>query len=184
MFSAARNDHQRRAVLYGCEDGKIAKDRGLPHARRGQALQERERVLAAASKAAFLIGTAMIASACDSGGLSTTEVRAAAEERVRQSLGLAAGAPLFTDVFVGESDGDDVILCGTVDGTRRDGSRVGPRHFIAATEPARWVRFERADEVGLPPTPDFSIEWATLCAGERGDNGPEPLSVTEIGETE
>lgn len=137
------------------------------------------------SRIALVTAIAIAASACDrQEGLSTSDVRVAAEERVRQSLGLKEGSQLFTNVFVGQSDGDDVVLCGTVDGTRPDGSKVGPRHFIAATEPARWVRFERAEEVGQEPTPDFPVEWATTCSRERGDNGPEPLLPTEAGERE
>lgn len=110
---------------------------------------------------------ALLLTACGSGdGLSTREVRAEAEERVRQSLQLAEGSALFTDVFVGEPVEGDTVLCGTVEGRRADGTVVPPRRFIAATEPARWLKFEPVDGNILPSQPDKFIEWHKACTGE------------------
>lgn len=112
--------------------------------------------------------------ACDRGGLSTAEVTAAAKERVRQSLGLGVQNALFTDVFVGRPKDDDVVICGTVSGARPDGATLGPRRFVAATDPARWIHFETAaeagqpDEIGRTSTDMFVDEWSRYCVGERG----------------
>lgn len=112
--------------------------------------------------------------ACDSGGLSTLDVQTAAKERVRRSLGLTGETALFTDVFVGSPRDGEVVLCGTVKGEKPDGSTVGPRRFVAGTDPAQWLHFETAAEVGEVDTIDptamnmFVDEWAKFCAGERG----------------
>ena len=105
---------------------------------------------------------------CDSrDGLSTAEVRYAAEERVRQSLDLAPESAMFTQVFVGEPVNGETALCGIVQGTRTDGTEIMPRRFIAGTEPARWVKFEPASGIDLPSQPDKFVEWHTHCLGEQ-----------------
>lgn len=108
----------------------------------------------------------LLLTACDGGGLSTAEMREAAEERVRQSLGLTEESALFTDVFVGEPVDGDTVLCGTVEGRTAEGAAIAPRRFIAATDPARWVTFEPVDGAILPSQPDKFAEWHTTCAGE------------------
>lgn len=114
--------------------------------------------------AAGLIG---LNTACGRDGVSTADVRAAAEQRVRESLGLTKDSALFTNVFVGKPIDGDVVLCGTVEGRRADGTVIPPRRFIAATDPARWVRFETARDVALPSQPNMRLAWATACAGEE-----------------
>jgi hypothetical protein len=106
-------------------------------------------------------------SACGRDGVSTTDVQAAAEQRVRESLGLTEESALFTNVFVGKPIDGDVVLCGTVEGRRADGTVIPPRRFIAATEPARWIRFETARDVALPSQPNIFVARATACAGEE-----------------
>jgi hypothetical protein len=105
---------------------------------------------------------------CSQGdGMSTADIQAAAKERVRQSLGLEEGSALFTNLFVGEPVDGDTVLCGTVRGRRADGSTITPRRFIAATDPARWVKFEPATGIDIPSRPDKFIEWHTTCAGKE-----------------
>jgi len=102
---------------------------------------------------------------CADDGLSSAELTAAAKERVREQLGLAPDATLFSSTFVARSD-DDVVLCGRVAGTSARGEPVPERRFIAATDPARWVRFEAPAAEGTSPH-QFSQDWAHICAGER-----------------
>ena len=112
--------------------------------------------------------TVALLAACDSGGgLSTSDVQAAAKERVRETLQLTPESVLFTNVFVGEPFDGDTVLCGTVSGRRADGTEITPRRFIAATEPARWLKFDPAAGLDLPSQPDKFIEWHTSCAGEE-----------------
>lgn len=122
----------------------------------------------------WAVAAAALVVACDSGSLSTADVQAAAKERVRNSLGLTSRTALFTDVFVGAPRDGEVVLCGTVGGEKPDGTTVGPRRFVAGTDPAQWLHFETAAEVGeadtIGPTAMnmFVDEWAKFCAGERG----------------
>jgi hypothetical protein len=96
-------------------------------------------------------------------GLSTADVQVAAKERVREQLGLAPEAALFTETFVGRPVDGDLVVCGTVAGTRADGTKVAPRRFIAATDPARWVKFEPATNSALPSYPRKFAEWYGTC---------------------
>ena len=114
----------------------------------------------------FLLAALLLAG-CESGGLSTAEMQEAAKERVRESLGLTQESALFTEVFVGEPVDGDTVLCGTVEGTTADGTRIRPRRFIVATEPARWLKFEPVDGNVLPSQPDMFAEWHTTCLGEQ-----------------
>ena len=107
---------------------------------------------------------------CSDNGLSVAETETAAKARVTQMLGLEPDAALFTNVFVGRpEDGpleDQVILCGTVEGTRANGERIARRRFIAGTDPAQWVRFDRTDEMTDVPV-RMAADWPTACAGEE-----------------
>ena len=116
---------------------------------------------------AMLLAPLLALAACNGGGLSTAEMQAAAQERVRQSLGLTTESALFTNVFVGEPLDGDTVLCGTVEGMTAEGDRIAPRRFIAATDPARWLKFEPVDGNILPSQPDKFVEWHTTCAGEQ-----------------
>ena len=118
-------------------------------------------------KAATLLACLLLAGCDGSGGLSAAEAEAAAKERVRQSLHLSEDTTLFSKVFVGEPIEGDTVLCGTVEGRREDGTRITPRRFIAATDPARWVKFEPVIGLELPSRPDKFIEWHSACLGEE-----------------
>lgn len=113
------------------------------------------------------ISLALLVACSQDQGLSTAEVRRAAEERVRAALDLKQGATLFTNVFVGEPIGGDTILCGTVEGTRSDGTPISKRRFIVATDPAKWMVFEPAGGATSPSQPDKFLEWHTSCLGEE-----------------
>ena len=118
--------------------------------------------------------------ACDSGGLSTAEAERAAENQVRERLGLGADAKLETDVFVGRPRGGETTICGTV--RPAGGGAFPPQRFVAATDPTRWLVFESLpDQTAASPMNMFA-DWETHCAGVEGDNADEPLAPTERGE--
>ncbi len=104
----------------------------------------------------------------DDGGLSTAELETAAKARVTQQLGLSDDAVLFTNTFVSQPETgqleDELVLCGTVEGKRADGTAIAPRRFIAATDPARWVRFDVSSQMTEGPI-NMAADWATACAG-------------------
>lgn len=104
--------------------------------------------------------------ACNVGGLSADEANEAAKQKVREQLGLAGGAALFSSVHVGEPVDGEQVLCGTVRGTRADGTIIPPRQFAISTEGSRWLLFEEAERQPLPSRPDKFIEWHTTCLGE------------------
>lgn len=107
---------------------------------------------------------ALVLVACERDeGLSTADVQTAAKERVREQLGLGPGAVLFTETFVGRPVDGDVVVCGTVSGTRSDGVKVTPRRFIAAADPGRWVKFEPVTNSALPSQPRMFAEWYGTC---------------------
>ncbi len=116
----------------------------------------------AAALAALLLGMG-----CEDQSLSTAQLEQAAKERVRESLGLTQESILFSNVFVGEPVEGDTVLCGTVRGKRADGTDIQPRRFIAAIDPARWLKFGPADNDVLPSQPDKFVEWHTTCLGEE-----------------
>ena len=113
------------------------------------------------------IAAAITLMSCSQSGTSSAEVQDAAKERVRETLKLRPGATLFSNVFVGEPVEGDIALCGTVSGTRADGTEIRPRRFIAALDPERWVKFEPATGIDLPSQPDKFVEWHSTCAGEE-----------------
>ena len=122
---------------------------------------------------------ALALAGCSADGLSTNEVVRAAEERVRQKYGLGPDAQLATEVFVGSPRDGDTVICGTVTGAGAGGTAIPPQRFVAATDPARWMKFEEADPAMRVPRPAKFIEWETNCMAERGDNTAEPLSAAE-----
>lgn len=127
---------------------------------------------------ALLMGIA----ACSEGGLTTDELQNAAEERVRDSLGLTAQSTLFTNVAVGRPRDGDPVLCGTVSGETAAGETIPPRRFIAATDPAHWIKFEPAAQLQPSTAPDMFVEWETYCSNAARDDPVEPLAPTEVGE--
>lgn len=126
----------------------------------------------------------LLLAGCAQDGVSAAEARRIAEERVRQELGLTPEGAVFSNVFVGREgeDRDHPVICGTVGGTRHDGTRIGPRRFIMSMDEARTLAWERLGAAtAVTPTDKFP-EWAELCAGARGETGAEPLAPTERGE--
>lgn len=121
---------------------------------------------------ALALGCALVVTAgCQNDdGISTAELQAAAEERVARELGLSKDAALFTSVFVSEPDSGELegelVFCGRVEGTRADGTPIAPRRFIAASDPARWVRFDIPSEMSQVPI-NLAVDWPTVCAGEN-----------------
>lgn len=138
--------------------------------------------IAAAAARRFLLVSAFAAlAACESGGTSTAEAERAAEQQVRERFGLAADAPLETEVFVGTPLDGETILCGTVQGAG-GASAFPPQRFVARTDPARLLKFQAADAPTPSTAPNMFVEWDNHCGGERGDNADEPLAPTERGE--
>ena len=107
--------------------------------------------------------TLSLLAGCGGDGLSTVDVQTAAKERVRQQLGLSPEATLFTRTFVGKPVDGDLVLCGTVSGKRADGTPIVARRFIAATDPAQWVKFERVTKSSFNSQPQMFVEWAGTC---------------------
>lgn len=111
--------------------------------------------------------TIMLAGCGDEGGLTTADVQSAAKERVREELGLTPQSVLFTETFVGQPIDDDVVICGTVEGKTADGRTITPRRFIAAADPARWVKFEPVTNPAIPSQPQMFVEWPGTCEPRR-----------------
>ena len=135
------------------------------------------------SSALIATAAAFLLSGCGKeDGLSTAELRQAAEQRVREKFNLAPDIPLSTETFVGNPLDGDVVICGTVKGAGPHAPAFPPQRFVAATDPARWLKFQEADAPMRTTHPDKFIEWEGHCMGERGDNSDEPLAVTERAE--
>ena len=118
----------------------------------------------ARSGGAALVMAAMMV-ACDSGGMSSDEVRTAAMEKAREEFNLADNAPLEAAVWTGtEYDGEGSV-CGTVSSA---GGRMPPQRFLARLEPFEWLVFEGAHERMIQSQPDKFAEWERYCAASRG----------------
>ena len=115
------------------------------------------------------VAGAVALAGCGGEGLSTADVQTAAKERVRDQLGLTEASALFTDTFVGQPLNGDTVICGTVEGTTADGATITPRRFIAATDPARWVKFEPVTDAIIPSRPQKFIEWDDVCVASNTD---------------
>ena len=133
-----------------------------------------------ASKPTLILAAAasMLLAACgdEGGGLTTADVQNAAKERVREELELTPQSVLFTETFVGQPVDGDTVICGTVAGKTADGRSVTPRRFIAATDPARWMKFEPVTASALPSQPQKFVDWYGTC--EPKNDG---LATTEAG---
>lgn len=99
--------------------------------------------------------------ACDSDGTSTRDARQAAEQQVRERFGLAEGVEMETNVFVGTPRDGETILCGTV--RPAAGANFPPQRFIAETDPARFLVFEKAGSLTPPSQPGMFPEWEIHC---------------------
>ena len=109
---------------------------------------------------------AVVVAACDPGGTSSAEMEAAAVERARDELGLAADVPLQAEVWVGRGQHEgQTVLCGTVSGSA-PGSKVTPKRFAATVDPVDWLIFENAHASMAPSQPDKFPEWRRLCGSD------------------
>ncbi len=117
----------------------------------------------------IMLAAASSLGGCETGGTSTTEMKAAAIERARQEAGLAANVPLEATVWTGVGQHDDqIVLCGTVSG-ESGATRIAKR-FAATGVPIRWLAFEDAHDPMIRSQPNKFIEWQQVCAdGARGE---------------
>lgn len=60
------------------------------------------------------------------------------------------------------------MMCGTVRGTRGDGSPIEPERFIAATKPLKWLLFQRVNEPSIAAVPEKFVDWNTACGTNGG----------------
>ncbi|MDQ3246632.1 MAG: hypothetical protein M3Q52_07050 [Pseudomonadota bacterium] len=105
--------------------------------------------------------------ACEDGGTSAAEMEAAALDKVRQELRLAADAPLQTKVWVGAQEHEgETVLCGTASDST-PGTTVPPKRFAATGDPIRWLIFEDAYNPMIRTQGDKFPEWRRLCAGNE-----------------
>lgn len=113
-----------------------------------------------------MIAAASLAAACEGGGTSTREVKAAAIQHAKQELRLPASEPLEATAWVGQNDErEGLVICGTVSG-KGSGSRVRPQRFAATADPIRWLIFEDAHDPMVASQPDKFPEWRRLCPQE------------------
>lgn len=116
---------------------------------------------------AILLATLALAG-CRANGTSTADAKRSAEELVRDKFGLGDSADLQTRAFVGQAHKGKPVICVTVDGMRRDESRLPTQYLISAIDPQRWLM------IGSRITPrhtktDMFAEWSELC--------PEPTAL-------
>ncbi len=116
------------------------------------------------SSGAALVLMAMM-TACDSGGMSSDEVRTAAMEKAREEFRLPDDAPLEARVWTGTEYDGEPSVCGTVSGA---GGRMPPQRFLARLEPFEWLAFEEAHNPMIPSQPDKFAEWERYCAAAQG----------------
>lgn len=107
----------------------------------------------------------MLTAGCSSGGLSTTDIKRAAEQEARAKLSLGADASLKAVAFVGRNVDGKTVMCGTVQGKDSAGKPIVPQRFIAATDPLKWLVFESANDPSIPSRPNKFVEWTSVCAG-------------------
>lgn len=122
---------------------------------------------------AIVAALALTACAADEESLSTTDIVARAEAYVRAELGLSKRAALFTDVFVPGYEDGELIVCGSVSGSRPAGPAIAPRRFIVALEPARWIAWEIGNSPHSMPV-SFATAWTDKC------RNPDDLSKTPL----
>lgn len=109
----------------------------------------------------LVISVAALAAACDTGGVSSAEVREAAIERARSEFGLGPNAPVDAKVWVGREYDGDISICGTVSSA---GARMTPKRFMASVEPFEWLIFEDAHDPMVTAHPPASPSWGSHCA--------------------
>lgn len=126
------------------------------------------------NRSPITLAISLMLCACESGGASTAEIEAAAIERARDQLQLAASVPLEAKVWVGTGTVDgQPVLCGTVS-DRSSGSGVPPQRFAAVDDPIEWLVFEDAHAPTTPSQPDKFREWGSICSG--GEPAATPTS--------
>lgn len=125
-------------------------------------------IAAAAARAVVAVSAAAALAACESGGTSSAEAERAAEQQVRERFGLAADAPLETDVAVGEPRDGETILCGTVRSAGGEAS-FPPQRFVAETDPAKFLKLQPASAPTPQTAPNMFTEWEEHCAAAGGN---------------
>lgn len=105
--------------------------------------------------------------ACDSGGMSTTEVRQAAIERARQQLALGPDNKLEARVWTGRPRDDEITYCGTVSSEGSAAPQIPPQRFAARGDPLQFLVFENAHAPMVTSEPDKFVSWEQLCAGTQ-----------------
>ena len=112
-------------------------------------------------RSTYLAAIALALAACEQGGTSTLEIKAAAEQRAREELKLPTSTPLESSVWVGSEEYDGAtVLCGTVSGGAD--SSVTPKRFAATGGPINWLVFEDAHNPVGPQGEKFQ-DWSRFC---------------------
>lgn len=115
----------------------------------------------------LLLSVILGLAACEDGGTSAAEMEAAAIDKARQELRLAADAPLQAKVWVGAEEHEgETVLCGTVSDPN-PGTRIPPKRFAATGDPIRWLIFEDAHSPMVRTQGDKFPEWGRLCGGNQ-----------------
>ncbi len=118
-------------------------------------------------RALVMLTASLGLAACDDGGTSTADMRAAAIEYTREELKLAPAVPLEAKVWVGPERHDDkIVLCGTVSDVTPN-SRMPPKRFAATGDPINWLVFEDAHDAMVSAQPDKFPEWQELCGSRK-----------------
>ena len=115
-------------------------------------------------KRAALALVALLAG-CNSGAMTTEEIKAAATDRARQELDLAANAPLEATVWTGSEYDGEASVCGTVSSNT---GQVPPQRFMARMEPFEWLVFEGAHDPMTSAQPDKFPSWEQYCSSGAG----------------
>lgn len=108
-----------------------------------------------------IISVAALAASCDTGGVSSDEVRQAAIERARSEFGLGPQTPVSARVWVGREYDGEISICGTVSSA---GGQMRPKRFMASVEPFEWLIFEDAHDPMVTAQPPALPSWGRHCA--------------------
>lgn len=119
------------------------------------------------SRTVTIAGLAGLLAACGGAGVTTDEVEAAAQERARSEMGLAASTELRTEVWTGGEWDGDLVVCGTVAG-QGEQLASGSKRFAAKTEPLTFLIFEDLDNPIINTGGDEVPDWIALCGNRQG----------------
>lgn len=114
-------------------------------------------------RSTIVAATALALAACSQDGTSTSEMRAAAEQRARQALNLPAEVALKSTVWIGHEEYVGAsVMCGTVAGSG-EGAPVRPQRFAATGDPIEWLVFEDAHDPMIATRSEKLPDWARYC---------------------